>query len=156
MTQLTTRRKKNGNGSSFPMLRNDFLTSRFFIPRLFDFDSDFFDVDLGTPPPANITETDKEFKLELSVPGMQRNDFKVDVEEGTLIISSEKEEEKKEEDKNYRRREFSYNSFCRTFQLPDNVSEDDINAKYDNGMLQVTIPKKEVSASKPKKQITVS
>jgi HSP20 family protein len=154
MTQLTKKRG-NGNGSSFPSQRTDLLTSRFFGPRLFDFDDDFFSEKMSAPP-ANITETSKEFKLDLSVPGMEREDFHVDVDNKILIISSEKEEEKKEEDKNYRRREFSYNSFCRTFQLPDSVDEDKINAKYENGMLQVTIPKKETGQSNSKKQIKVS
>jgi HSP20 family protein len=153
MTQLTKRRR-NGNSGLFPTLRNDFLMSGFFPPRLFDFDEDLFTGGISSPP-ANIHETNKEFQLDLSVPGMKRDDFKVDVEDGVLTISSEKEEEKEDKDKNYRRREFSYSSFSRTFTLPENVDENNINAKYDNGMLHVTIPKKEVSMSKPKKQITV-
>jgi len=87
---------------------------------------------------------------------MKKDDFKVDVENGILTISSEMQEEKKDEDKNYRRREFSCSSFSRTFSLPENVDENNINAKYDNGMLQVTIPKKEVTSSKQKKQISVA
>src|SRR5687768_5201630 len=105
MTQLATRKKRNGNGSSFPSLHNDFFTNRFFTPRLFDFDEDFFEGSLSAPP-ANIVETDKEFKLDLSVPGMKRDDFKVDVEDGVLCICSEKEEENTDKDKNFRRREF--------------------------------------------------
>lgn len=156
MTQLTKKRR-NGNGGLFPSLRNDFFNNGLFTPRLFNFDEDFFDGNGGlSAPPANITESNKDFKLDLSVPGMKRDDFQVDVEDGVLTISSEKEEEKKEEDKNYMRREFSYNSFCRTFNLPENVDENNINAKYENGMLQVTIPKKEITVSKPKKKISVS
>jgi HSP20 family protein len=151
MTQLT-KRKKNGNGSLFPSFRNDFFTDRFLTPRFFD--DDFFENSIGTPP-ANIVETSKEFKLDLSVPGMKKDDFKIDVEDGVLTITSEREEEKNETEKNYRRREFSYSSFTRTFSLPDNVDENKINAKYDNGMLQITIPKNEMSVSKSKKQITV-
>jgi HSP20 family protein len=153
MTQLTKKRR-NGNGGRFPSLRNDFLVNRFFPPPLFDFDDDFFTGGISSPP-ANINETNKEFQLDLSVPGMKRDDFKVDVEDGVLTISSEKEEEKEDKDKNYRRQEFSYRTFSRTFTLPDNVDESNINAKYDNGMLHVTIPKKEMSISRPKKQITV-
>ena len=153
MTQLT-KRQKNGNGSLFPSIRNDFFTNRFLTPRFFDFNDEFFENGIATPP-ANIVETSKEFKLDLSVPGMKRDDFKVDVEDGVLTISSEKEEEKNETDKNYRRREFSYSSFSRTFSLPENADENKINAKYDNGMLQITIPKNEMTVSKSKKQITV-
>lgn len=155
MTQLTKRRRNgNANANCFPLLRNDFLTSSLLTPRLFDFDTDLFTEGLNAPL-ANITESNKEFKLDLSAPGMKRDDFKVNVEDGVLTISSEKEEEKKESDENFRRREFSYSSFSRSFTLPDNVNENDINAKYDNGMLHITIPKKEVSASKPKKEISV-
>lgn len=111
MTQLT-KRKRNGN--LFPSFRNDFFKNRFLAPGFFDLDEDFFDNGIGTPP-ANIVETNKEFKLDLSVPGMKRDDFKVDVENGVLTITSEKEEEKNETEKNYRRREFSYSSFMRAF-----------------------------------------
>jgi HSP20 family protein len=154
MTQLIKRRR-NGNTGLFPPLRNDFITPGFFTPRLLDFTDDFFEGSIALPP-ANINETTKEFQLDLSVPGMKRDDFKVDIENGILTISSEKEEEKKDEDKNYRRREFSYRSFSRSFTLPDNVDENNINAKYDNGMLKIIIPKKEETISKPKKQISVN
>ena len=153
MTELTKKRR-NGNGGLFPSLGNDFLGNRFFTPRLFDFGDDFFNGSVA-PPPANINETNKEFQLDLSVPGMKRDDFKVDVENGILTISSEKEEEKNEDGKNCCRREFSYSKFSRSFSLPENIDENNINAKYDNGMLKVTIPKKEETISKPKKEIKV-
>jgi len=154
MTQLVNK-LRNGNGGLFPWLKNDFFTNRFLSPRLFDFDDDFFSGAISSPP-VNITETNKDYLLDLSAPGMVRDDFKIDVENGVLTISSEKQEEKKNDDKNYRRQEFSYSSFCRTFALPDNVDENSINAKYDNGMLHLTIPKKEASVVKPKKKITVA
>jgi HSP20 family protein len=150
MTQLTAK-KKNG---SLPRLRNDFFTNRLFFPRLFDLDDDFFGNGMSTPP-ANVTETEKEYQIELSVPGMNREDLKIDVDDGVLSISSEKEEEKKSEEKNYHRREFSYSSFRRTFTLPENANEEKVNAKYDNGMLHISIPKAETSISKPKKQIKI-
>lgn len=153
MTELTKRRR-NGNGGSSPSLKNDFLTNRFFTPRLFDFDDEFF-TRSTTPPLANINETNKEYQLDLSVPGMKRDDFNVDVDNGIITISSEKEEEKNEENKNYSRREFSYSKFSRSFTLPENADENNINAKYDNGILRVTIPKVEESISKPKKEIKV-
>jgi HSP20 family protein len=107
-------------------------------------------------PPANITETKDEFRLDISAPGLSRADFKVEVEDGLLTISSEKKEESKDDKENYKRREFSYSSFSRSFQLPDNAVEDKINAKYDNGVLHVSIPKKEIAVSKPKKAIDVT
>ena len=154
MTQLIKKRR-NGNGSLFPSLRDDFFGGGLLSPRLFDFDEDFFTRRISSPL-ANITETNKEFKVDLSVPGMKRSDFKVDVDNGILTISSEKEEEKNETDKNYCSCEFSYSSFSRSFTLPDNVDENNINAKYDNGMLEITIPKKEISVAKPKKEIAIA
>jgi HSP20 family protein len=150
MTQLTKRR----NGGLLPSLRNEILPHRFFTSDLFDFDDDFFSTGMVVPP-ANIIENKDHYKLDLSVPGMKRDDFKVDVEDGILTISSEKKEEREEDDKNYKRREFSYSSFSRSFTLSDNMDENNINAKYDNGMLQITIPKKEVTVSKPKKEISI-
>jgi HSP20 family protein len=152
MTQLAKRRR-NGESQLFPTLKNEFLNG-FFSPRLFDFEDELFNSGFASPP-ANITETDKDFKLDLSVPGMKRDDFRIDVENGILTISSEKEEKMKDEGKNYKHREFSYSSFSRSFTLPDNVDENKIHAKYDNGMLMLNIPKKEVSVSKPKKQISI-
>jgi len=159
MAQLTKKRKNgNGNGSSFPSSRNSVFPSRLFRPGLMDFDDDFWDFgSFGNQvPAANIAETDKEFTLDLSAPGLAKEDFKIDVDNGILTVSSEIEEESKSEEKNYTRREFSYSSFSRSFTLPENVKENDINARYDNGVLHVTIPKKEVSVSKLKKQIQVA
>jgi HSP20 family protein len=107
-------------------------------------------------PPANIIEGEKEYRLELSVPGFRKEDFNIDIEQGVLTISSERKEESNKEEKNYSRKEFSYSSFSRTFQLPENCDENSINAKYDNGVLQLTIPKKEVATAKPKKQIKIT
>jgi HSP20 family protein len=150
MTQLTTKRK---NGSH-PRLRNDFFTNRLFFPRLFDLDDDFFGNGMSTPP-ANVTESEKEYNVELSVPGMNREDLKIDVDAGVLSVSSEKEEERKSEEKDYHRKEFSYSSFKRTFTLPENANEENIKAKYENGMLKISIPKSEQSISKPKKEIKI-
>jgi HSP20 family protein len=106
-------------------------------------------------PSVNITENDKDFKIELAAPGLERKDFKVEVENGMLCISSEKEEESKEEKKNYTRKEYSYKGFSRSFTLPDNCMPEKILAKYDNGVLNITLPKKEVTVSKPAKEIKV-
>jgi len=148
---MTLLRKRNGD---LPSLTNDFFGNRFFDTDLLDFERDFFDGGIKVPL-ANVSETSNEFKVELSAPGFKREDFKVEIEDGALIVSAEKQEEKKEEKENYKRKEFSYNSFSRSFQLPENISEDKINAKYDNGMLNISIPKKEVSAPKVKKAIKV-
>jgi HSP20 family protein len=149
------KRKVNGENALFPSFRNTFFPNRYFGSGLFDFDNELWNRNISIPP-ANITESDKDYKLELSVPGFKKEDFNIDIDQGTLIISSERKEESNKEEKNYSRKEFSYSSFSRTFQLPENTDENNINAKYDNGVLQLTIPKKEIAAAKPKKQIKVS
>ena len=154
MAQLTTR--KNG-GRSFPSLANEFFNAdRWLGSSLFDLDSNLVAPDTwGLVPGANISETDKAYSIELAVPGLEKKDFKVEVQDGVLHISAEREEEKSEEDKNYRRQEFSYHSFSRAFTLPDNLLLDKIEASYTHGILHLTLPKKEITVSKPSKQIKV-
>ncbi len=130
------------------------------------FFSDFFDVDdffkrsggeLMTLkfPAVNISETDKEFMVEMAVPGFKKDDFKVKIENDVLTIEAEKKEEKVEEEKNYTRKEYSHESFCRSFRLPENVKDDMIKAAYEEGMLKLVLPKTNVEV-KAKKEIMVS
>lgn len=149
-------RKRNGN--LVPSLVSDFFdTNRFFNRDLMDFDEDLLDTgSLVALPEANIIENGKDYKIELAAPGLEKKDFKIEVEDGVLSISAEKEEERKEERENYKRREFSYNSFTRSFILPENLIADKIDAKYDNGILRISLPKKELTISKPRKEIKVS
>ncbi|MES2140716.1 MAG: Hsp20/alpha crystallin family protein [Bacteroidota bacterium] len=146
------------NGNLFPRVVNDLMESgTVFSPDLLDFNNNLMNWDFSSKVPSvNITETEKEYKIELAAPGLEKKDFKIEVENKVLIISSEKEEEKKEEDKNYKRREFSYSSFSRSFQLPEDILSDKIDAKYENGILKLSVPKKEVSVSKQKKEIKIS
>jgi HSP20 family protein len=146
------------NAATRPALASDLFNTNMLLPSVFDFDGDLFDFDGGSfvVPNANIAENDKDFRIDLAAPGLERKDFKVEVDNGILSISAEKEEESEEENKNFRRREFSYNSFRRSFSLPDNSVPDKIDAKYENGVLRLVIPKKEVSISKPVKEIKVS
>ncbi|HLS94860.1 MAG TPA: Hsp20/alpha crystallin family protein [Sphingobacterium sp.] len=94
-------------------------------------------------PAVNIAETDKAFKIELAAPGLQKSDFKINVDKNMITISAEKKEEKNEEDKLYSKKEFSYSSFTRSFSLPDTVNYNDIEAEYVDGVLLVTVGKKE-------------
>ncbi len=144
--------------ATLPSLVNDFFETGRLFPSVFDLNSNLFDFDGGSllVPNANIIEEEKDFKIELAAPGLEKKDFKVEVNNNVLTISAEKEEEKKEEHKNYKRREFSYNSFSRSFTLPENSLPDRIDAKYENGVLTLLLPKKEVSVSKPAKQIKVA
>lgn len=152
MSQLTKR-----NRSLFPVV-SDFLNSDRLFPTVFDLNTDLFRLnDLSSVVPnANIAENEKDYKIEVAAPGLEKKDFKVQVENGILTVSGEKEEEDKEERKNYKRREFSYRSFSRSFTLPENSLPDKIEAKYDNGILTLSLPKKEIEVSKPVKQIKVS
>lgn len=153
MTQLTKRNK-----AVLPSIVSDFFNSdRLFSPSILDFEGGLLDRSSSyLIPDANITENDKDFTIELAAPGLDKKDFNIEVQDGVLNISAEKEEEKSEDNKNYRRREFSYDSFSRSFTLPENSMSDKIDAKYENGVLHITLPKKEVTVSKPAKQIKVA
>ncbi len=150
---LLTQKKRN----SLPSMISDFFNSeRFPGPSLIDFNRSFGeDLSSFLLPDANIAEEEKAFRIELAAPGLERKDFKVNLEGDTLTISCEKEEEKKEERKNYMRREFSYNAFNRSFILPENTLPEKIEAKYENGILNIVIPKKEITISKAAKEIKV-
>ena len=96
-----------------------------------------------TLPAVNISENNEECKLAVAAPGLKKADLNLDVEGSTLIISSEKEETKEEKDARYNRKEYSYTSFSRSFTLPDDVNREKIDATYADGVLQITLPKKE-------------
>lgn len=119
----------------------------------------FFPTDLVRPskslPAVNISEDDKNFNIEVIAPGFKKEDFKVNVEDDILTISAETKTETSEGDKKYNRREYSYSSFTRSFQLPDNVKDDGINAAYSEGILKLTIPKSE-QQTKATKQIAIN
>ena len=105
-------------------------------------------------PPVNIHETKEAYHLELNVPGRNKEDFKLNIENGLLTISFEKKEESKSEEYKTIRREFSYRSFSRSFNVDKNVDAAKIQAKYENGLLKILLPKKEES-KEATKQITV-
>lgn len=133
------------------------LMSNSFLTDFFDGDK-FFDSDWlrnKSLPAVNVKETDKNFEIEVAAPGLSKKDFKVSAENGVLTISSEKKEEKEQKDKDYTRKEFSYNSFSRSFTLPENTDEDDIKANYEDGILKLHIAKKMMTQVKPKKSIEV-
>lgn len=96
-----------------------------------------------TVPAVNIVELEKEFKVSLAVPGMKKEDFKIDVQDDMITISAQKEEDKEEVDEKFTRREYNYTSFSRSFTLPENVKQDTIEAVYVDGLLQLVLPKKE-------------
>ena len=107
-------------------------------------------------PAVNVTETDKDFRLSIAAPGLEKKDFKVDAFDEMLTISAEKEKEEKEEKDRFNRREYNYHSWSRSFTLPENCDFGKINAEYKNGELKIFIPKKEVKEPKKVKTISVN
>jgi HSP20 family protein len=110
----------------------------------------------STMPAVNVHEDETNFRMEVAAPGMEKSDFKINVRDNVLIISAEKKTEKKEEDKNFTRREFNYSSFRRSFSLPENVDQENIRAEYNNGILNVTIPKMKKESAPKVKSIDVA
>jgi HSP20 family protein len=145
---MLTLAKKNGNTNSFvPSIWNDLFEREFFpTPKLEDF----------SMPAVNVRETEDSHIMELAVPGMKKSDFKIELDNDTLIISAEKKNEQEENEKGYTRKEFNYSSFRRSFSLPNTVESDKIDASYKDGLLTITIPKKEEAKQKPARLIKIS
>jgi HSP20 family protein len=109
-----------------------------------------------TLPSVNIIETTEKFEVEMAAPGMEKEDFKLETKQNVLTISSEKKDERtNSEEGRFTKREFSYQSFCRSFSLPATVDSDKIKAKYENGILKILIPKKEEAKPKPVRMIDI-
>ncbi len=135
------------------------------MPSMFDrlFENDMFDWTTRnysstntTLPAVNIKEDENGYEVEMSVPGFDKNDFKIELNNSLLTISSDKKvENESKEGQCFTRKEFSYQSFSRSFTLPRIVDGEKIEAKYENGILTVMIPKKEDSKPKPIKQIEI-
>jgi HSP20 family protein len=106
-------------------------------------------------PAVNITEEDTQYSVEFSAPGFEKNDFKIELNDGVLTVSGKHETEKEVKEKNFTRNEFNYGSFQRSFTLNEEINEEAIDAKYENGILKLTLPKKEES-KKPTKEIKIS
>ncbi|MFZ2287205.1 MAG: Hsp20/alpha crystallin family protein [Bacteroidales bacterium] len=125
-----------------PLTLSDFLNEDFFPT---------FARNASSLPAVNIREDEKAFYLELAVPGMDKKDLRIEVKDDVLTIAAEQKEEKQEDLEGYRRREFSYSSFCRSFYLPEDVNGEKIGANYKDGILNVEIPK--LSEDKKKEKI---
>jgi HSP20 family protein len=115
----------------------------FYMPSFFD--DDFFPVLTGgisSMPAVNVREDDKSFMLDLAVPGIDKKELKIDINEDLLTIASESK--------------FSYSSFCRSFQIPENVNKEKIEANYKDGILSVTLPKVEEEKNRISRQVKIS
>jgi HSP20 family protein len=145
---ITKRKKSNGNMPSFTNMLENF----------FDTDvADFLGRDIvSSTPDVNVSETNNSYKVDVAAPGLKKEDFQVNLENNILTISVEKETENLEKDEErFRRREFSYTNFERSFTLPDSAETEKIEAKYENGILKIRIPKKEMAIRKPAKTIKI-
>ena len=94
-------------------------------------------------PAVNIAETTNEFEVELAVPGLKKEDFKISLDKNVLSVSADKKTETVNEDKKFSKREYSYNSFTRSFTLPETADHSKIEADYTDGILKLAIAKKE-------------
>jgi HSP20 family protein len=128
-----------------------------------DLVSNFFDSELSDvfskrscDPSANIIEKAEGFELEIAAPGFKKDDFRINLDNSILTISTEVEDEKMEEGKNYTRKEFYYGSFSRSFTLPKTINTEKIAASYTDGILRVDLPKKAEAMLEMKKEIRIS
>jgi HSP20 family protein len=124
---------------------------------LFDdliFNQDWNNQNLSLPA-VNIIEADDHFDIQLATPGMKKSDFQIEVDEGVLIISSETVIQTNETETSFTRKEFGNHSFKRSFNIPDTIYVDKITAAYKEGILTVSLPKKEEALPQPKKLISI-
>ena len=148
---MTTLVKRNGRSGLMPSIWDNFFNND-----LFNWESNFANTG-NSMPAVNIKETGDSFLVEMAAPGMEKKDFKIELDGNALTISSEKQNESEEkEGENYSRKEFNYQSFYRTFHLPKEVvNSDKIKAKYENGLLRLEIPKREEAKQKPVRLIDI-
>lgn len=134
----------------FPSLLSNFFDSdKFFDGKWLD---KAFEITL---PAVNIKENKSAYNVEFVAPGFRKSDFKISIEDHILTVSAEKEAEINDENDRFTRKEFSYNSFERSFNLPENVNNDEVEAKYNNGILHLQIKKIEKTKANPKKEFLV-
>ncbi|MCE3295060.1 MAG: molecular chaperone Hsp20 [Crocinitomicaceae bacterium] len=132
----------------------------FFDDSIFDFfgkDNGFKDpfFKRDNMPAVNIRESDSSYEIEAVIPGLKKEDIHVDIERGVLTISGESKSEQEKKDENFARKEFSYSSFKRSFSLPENITEQDVKAKYEDGILKLSVTKKEEALPPAKKQVMI-
>ncbi|MCE3225648.1 MAG: heat-shock protein [Bacteroidetes bacterium] len=151
---MTTLVKSNGHGRhffpEFPSLFDDFFTRDMI---------NFAKPTNNHLPAVNVKETDKAYSIEVAVPGMDKKDFKIELKNNLLVISAKKEnkQEEKSEDGKYVRKEFGFQSFTRSFTLPEkSVEGENISANYTDGILNITIPKKEKEQTSSVREIQIS
>ncbi|MDQ8143260.1 Hsp20/alpha crystallin family protein [Chryseobacterium sp. CFS15] len=146
---------KRTNGSLLPANQRSMFDD-FFNRELFNWGNNNFSASRTTLPSVNIKELEKAFEVEVAAPGMKKEDFSITLDGNMLTISSSKEDQQEEKDGKYTRREFSYQSFQRSFELSKDVVDDEnIQARYENGVLRLTIPKKESALAQSPRLIEI-
>ena len=125
-----------------PSIQTPSLLSDFFKPWNEWFDNGLMDRTI-TIPAVNVLENGDHYTISLAAPGLKKEDFNIQLDGYILSISSEKEEKKEEKDERFTRKEYSFSSFSRSFNLPDDVKQDKIDAHYENGVLKILLPRKE-------------
>jgi HSP20 family protein len=149
---MTLVRRTNSNYPIFPSFFDNF-----FSRDLMDWNNQNYSNTDTTLPAVNVKEDEDKFQIEVAAPGMNKDDFKVKLDNNMLTICSEKKAEKKEDDGKYSRREFSYQSFQRTFSLPQgHIQNDKISASYTDGILTIELPKREEVKPQPAKEIAIA
>ncbi len=146
-------KNRNRTLSSFPSLST--WLDDLFVDEFPSFASSGINTGVSLPK-VNVKETDGAFEVELAVPGMNKSDFQINIDDNVLSISTEKKDSKEEKSDHYTRREFGYASFKRAFTLPDTVDESEIKASYNDGILGIKIPKKPESKPQEKRTIEIS
>ena len=147
---MTLVKRNNGLFPSIPSFFDDFFTRDLF---------DWSNANSGygsSLPAVNIREDDNNYQIEVAVPGLKKEDFNIEIENDVLTISSENETNVENDGENYKRREFRYASFKRSFTLPeDKVDAEHVKANYQDGVLHVTLPKREEAKPKPVRKIKI-
>jgi len=131
------------------LLANDFFRNNF-LGDVLDGDASF------NTPAVNIAENGDSYSIEVAAPGLAKNDFKINLDHNVLTISSSKENKKEEKEGKYTRQEFSYSSFSRSFTLPESVDAEKISASHKDGILYISIPKREEAKVKPAREIAIA
>ena len=143
--------KRNENYPAWSNFFNDFFNRDWM-----DWTTHNFSDTNTTIPSVNILESEESYEVDMAAPGLEKKDFKIELNQGVLTISSEKKmESETKKGRQYTRKEYSYQSFNRSFTMPHTAESEKISARYDNGILKVVIPKKEEAKTKPLKTIEI-
>ena len=140
--------RENDNLPVFSNLWDNFLNR--------DLDDFYFNSNMLRTPSVNIVEGKEDFTIEVAAPGLLKKDFNVNIDHDFLTIEAKKESKSESTNERYTRKEFSFNSFRRSFTLPESIVQEKIDAKYEDGILRIVLPKKEEAKVKPSREIAIA